>query len=164
MHIKLQNFDNLNNINNDIYNRNIPSSNIQLNFSPRSVMSKYSVFPITERNTVSNVPINNAKYFNENIFYPGTRKLDFCGFARNVDHESTLRNQFFALQKSDQANWVPSSNSDLYNSNVVPQEDNRINNSLLFREERFNEYNPNISNKIGNNYFNNSTRVQLKNL
>ena len=164
MHIKLQNFDNLNNINNDIYNRNIPSSNIQLNFSPRSVMSKYSVFPITERNTVSNVPINNAKYFNENIFYPGTRKLDFCGFARNIDHESTLRNQFFALQKSDQANWVPSSNSDLYNSNVVPQEDNRINNSLLFREERFNEYNPNISNKIGNNYFNNSTRVQLKNL
>ena len=120
--------------------------------------------PILEQKKEANVSITNEGYFNKNIFYPGTRKLDFCGFASNVDHESTLRNQFFALQKSDQANWVPSSNSDLYNSNVVSQQDNIINNSLLFKEERFNEYNPNISNKIGINYFNNSTRVQLKNL
>lgn len=164
MSIKLQNFSNLDNINNDIYNRNVPSNNIQLNFSPRPSMSKYCLMPILEQKKEANVSITNEGYFNKNIFYPGTRKLDFCGFASNVDHESTLRNQFFALQKSDQANWVPSSNSDLYNSNVVSQQDNIINNSLLFKEERFNEYNPNISNKIGINYFNNSTRVQLKNL
>lgn len=164
MSIKLQNFSNLDNINNDIYNRNIPSNNIQLNFSPRPSMSKYSVMPILEQKREATVPITNKEYFNKNIFYPGTRKLDFCGFARNIDDESTLRNQFFALQKSDQSKWIPSSNSDLYNSNITPQKDDIINNSLLFKQETFDNHNPNISNKIGNNYFNNSTRVQLKNL
>ena len=164
MSIKLQNFSNLDNINNDIYNRNIPSTSIQLNFSPRPSMSKYSIMPIIEEKKVGNVEITNGRYFNNNIFYPGTRKLDFCGFARKIDDESTLRNQFFALQKSDHSKWVPSSSSDLYKSDIIPKNDDIINNSLLFKENTFNNHNPNISSKIGQNYFNNSTRVQLKNL
>ena len=38
----------------------------------------------------------------------------FSGFVENVDVESVLRNQIFALQKNDQAVYVPSSKSDLY--------------------------------------------------
>ena len=37
-------------------------------------------------------------------------------------------------------------------------------NNKSFTESNFNEFNPNISNKIGNLTFNNSTRVQLKNI
>ena len=37
-------------------------------------------------------------------------------------------------------------------------------NSLLFREEKFNNFNPNFNEFIGNEIFNNSTRYQLKDL
>ena len=37
-------------------------------------------------------------------------------------------------------------------------------NNKSFTESNFNQFNPNISNKIGNLTFNNSTRVQLKNI
>ena len=163
--IKIQNFERLQAINNDIYKRNIPSSNIQMNFSPRPVITKYSKMSILDHREPPTVLINNTQHFNNNIFYPGTRKLDYCGFAINVDKESTLRNQFFALQKSDQAAWMPSSNSDLYENNInIINTSKNLDETLLFQSESFNDFDPNISSNIGNNIFHNATRVQLKNL
>ena len=77
------------------------------------------------------------------------------GFFNNVNTESLLRNQFFALQKSDQSVYVPSSNSDLYNVNVVskpvvqPHPD-------LFQKTEFKPFNPNVVNG-GTQIFNNFT-------
>ena len=164
--INLQNFTKQNNLNNNIYNRNIPSSNLQTHFSPRSVSTKYSQFPILDHRKESNVLLNYAEPFNsENTFYPGNRKPHFCGFARNIDLESNLRNQFFALQKADQAKYIPSSESSLYNNNVnFINVNSDLDSILLFKKENFNDFNPNLSNNIGNEIFLNSTRVQLKDL
>ena len=41
---------------------------------------------------------------------------------------------------------------------------NNLDQHLLFQEQQFNDFNPNISPIIGNEVFYNSTRVQLKNL
>ena len=164
--VKLGNFEKQNSINRGIYVRHLPSSDLQANYDPRPVSTKYSTLPIIDRRKEVNIPIiveNN--YNSENIFNPGTRKPHFEGFARNIDRESVLRNQFFALQAADQAQYIPSSNSDLYENNInfitVP---NNLEESGLFRRDELEDFNPNPSIIIGNELFNNSTRVQLKNL
>ena len=76
-----------------------------------------------------------------------------------------MRNQIYALQKADQAVYIPNSKSDLYENNInFITHNNNFDNNLLFSEERFNDFNPNVSPNIGNELFYNSTRVQLKNL
>lgn len=165
-YITLQNHQNQNAINQNIYQRNIPSENMQVSLPQRSVSTKYAHFPILDSRRESNVLLNYARpYDNNQMFFPGTRKPHFCGFAQNVDLESNLRNQFFALQKADQANYVPNSNSNMYENHINFTTTNKnLDNELLFNNEDFDNFNPNLSNKIGNEIFLNSTRVQLKNL
>jgi hypothetical protein len=76
-----------------------------------------------------------------------------------------LRNQFFALQKADQRAYVPSSTSDLYENkiNFITNNEN-LDGHLLFREQQFQDFNPNNFPTIGNELFYNATRVQLKNI
>ena len=165
-YITLQNHENQNAINNTIYQRNIPSENMQVSLPQRSVSTKYAHFPILDTRRESNVLLNYARpYDNNQMFFPGTKKPHFCGFAQNIDLESNLRNQFFALQKADQAIYVPNSNSNMYQNNIDFKTTNKnLENELLFTENDFDNFNPNLSNKIGNEIFLNSTRVQLKNL
>ena len=164
--VRLQNFEKLDTMNNKLYTRNIPSNTIQPNFNARPVSSKYSKLPLIDHRKESNVPIINQENYNsEEVFYPGTRKPHYCGFATNIDKESTLRNQFFALQAADQARYIPPSTSDLYmnpiNFQTVPV---NLEETMLFREPEFADFNPNPSVIIGNRIFDNATRVQLKNL
>ena len=162
----LQNVNNNNNINNNIYERFVPSHEMQMNFGFRPTMTKYAKMPILDNRNQSNVNIIKQETFNNNeVFYPGTSKAHYSGFASNVDNESTLRNQFFALQKGDKHLYVPNSNSDLYENDIdIKNHDINLDNLILFKKQDFDDFNPNISNKIGYNTFNNSTRVQLKNI
>jgi hypothetical protein len=164
--VRLQNFEKNESINNNIFSRNIPSQMLETSFGPRSVNTKYSKFPILDHKKETDVPIKAYETYNtETTFYPGDRKPHFCGFSTNIDKESSLRNQFFALQSADQAKYIPSTTSDLYQNNVDFININRnLDGSAMFRQESFNDYNPNISNMIGSSIFNNSTRVQLKNI
>jgi hypothetical protein len=164
--ITFNNYDKNNAINNEIFNRHFPSNNLTMNFPFRPVNTKYTLMPTLNNVIKSSEPINNYNVFDmSSTFFPGTRKPHFCGFASNVDKESTLRNQFFALQKADQARYIPDSTSDLYENNIeeLPQKVN-LADSLLFDETKFSDFNPNLSNSIGNELFYNSTRVQLKDL
>lgn len=164
--VTLQNFKKNNNINNEIYSRNFPSNQLNMHFSPRSVSTKYSTMAILDHRKESNVSINNFPIYDSNsTFFPGTSKPHFCGFAKNIDLESSLRSQFFALQKADQAKYVPSSSSDLYENSIDFVNTNKdLDNHLLFQRPSFNDFNPNLSSTIGNEIFLNSTKVQLKNL
>ena len=96
------------------------------------------------------------------FFSPEIQNHIIPGYGINVDNESKLRNQFFALQKGDNHLYVPSSTSDLY-KNDIPY-DKTINEPGVFNVEEFNDFNPNKSNIIGRDIFNNNTRVQLKNI
>ena len=164
--VELNNFNKQNSINSEILNRNIPSSGLTMNFSFRPVNTKYTFMPSVAPIVKSVEPIQNYEnYDTSSVFFPGTRKMHFCGFASNIDRESTLRNQFFALQKADQKTYIPASTSDLYENkiNFVNNNEN-LDNHLLFREEQFQDFNPNRFSTIGNELFYNSTRVQLKNI
>lgn len=151
-----------NETNNRIYDRNIPSKPLQPYLDVRPVMTKYSIMPIVDPRKENSVKLQQLPSYNiQNTFNPGNSQSPWSGF--NINNESILRNQIFALQKCSQSEYVPSSNSDLYkwsfNSNNKVQQTHQ----LLFKEDKFCEFNPNPD-KLGYGLFNNSTRVQLKEL
>ena len=148
-----------------IYNRNIPSQMLQPYIDVRPVMTKYSYLPIVDPRKEVNTRLVQTPTYNVNqVFNPGNTQSPWAGFASNVNTESVLRNQVFALQKCSQSVYVPDSNSDLYHvafhPKPVPYPD-----SLLFQEEKFCSFNPNPNPKeIGYATFHNSTRVQVRNM
>ena len=148
-------------LNRRLMERNIPSAPLQPQFSQRPVSTKYALLPIVDRRPKAKVGLENYTNFTVNkVFNPGNTQSPWQGFARKIDTESSLRNQFFALQKCEQSNWVPASNSDLYKVDAVGRQEKQTF-PLLFKEEKFAPFNPNTCN-LGKDLFNNSVRVQLK--
>lgn len=151
--------------NNRIYDRNIPSQMLQPYLDVRPVMTKYSYFPIVDPRKQTTVKLNQTPTYNsQNVFNPGNTKSPWSGFSSNINVESELRNQVFALQKCSQSVYVPSSNSDLYSYNFTPKEVPQTH-SLLFYKDSFDDFNPNPkTGVVGSGIFLNSTRTQIKDL
>ena len=153
-------------LNNRIFERNIPSHTIDPVFSVKPTATRYTKMHILDNNENNlNTPITATNQFQTNTtFFPGDRKPNWNGYVTNVDKESTLRNQFFALQKCDQSFYVPDSTSDLYvNSNIPSGKEHKNgikeDDPLIFETQTFDNFNPNIF-SAGSLLFNNSTRVQ----
>jgi hypothetical protein len=148
-----------------IYDRNIPSQMLQPYLDVRPVMTKYSYFPIVDPRKEISVPMEQMPTYNVNkVFNPGNTVSPWSGFASNINLESELRNQVYALQKCSQAVYVPNSNSDLYNYKfrTVNQPNPH---ELLFQNESFSQFNPNPDAKIvGSGIFMNNTRVQVRDM
>ena len=148
-----------------IYSRNIPSQMLQPYLDVRPTMSKYSYFPIVEPRAKINVPLQQMPIYNiHNVFNPGNTQSPWSGFSTNVNIESELRNQIYAIQKCSQATYVPKSNSDLYTYNFkTPSQPNP--HQLLFQENSFEQFNPNPdTNLCGSALFYNNTRCQVKDM
>ena len=98
-----------------IYDRNIPSAKLQPYLDVRPVMTKYSYLPIVDPRRQLDTKLNELPTYNINsTFNPGNDMAPWSGFASNINTESILRNQIYALQSCSQSEYVPSSNSDLY--------------------------------------------------
>ena len=157
-----------NQLNERILERNVPSSNLDILYSFRPQQTKYTKLPVLDNTQCTNYN-NNLPYDITQNFYPGTTNGPLSGFISKINDESILRNQIYALQKFPQANYTPSSKSDLYN-NTISQNFNTNNNaSQLFPGLFENSLEPNTINSniknlenLGNNLFNNHTRQQLK--
>lgn len=148
-------------LNERISERYLPSSELQPQFSMRPVSTKYSLMPIMDQRMTPEVPINTISTYNVGkVFNPGTRQAPWDGYATNVDVETILRNQVFALQKADKSYYVPSSNSDLYKNIAVGRYETQTHEGL-FEIPSLQNFNPNTLN-IANGLFNNSTRQQTK--
>lgn len=151
--------------NSRIYERNIPSQPLQPYIDVRAVSTKYSYLPIVDPRKNISVPlIRLPDYSPHKVFNPGNTQSPWSGFATNINRESELRNQIFALQKCSQSTYVPDSKSDLYEYGFFPKHVQQTH-PLLFQKEDFCAFNPNPDNKIvGFGAFNNSTRCQVKDL
>ena len=150
-----------------IYDRNIPSQLLQPYLDVRPVLTKYSYFPIVDPRKELSVRLEQMPTYNQHrVFNPGNTQGPWSGFATNINKESELRNQIYALQKCSQAVYVPNSNSDLYKYSFQPTPSNSSNHhSLLFAQEKFCSFNPNPSPEIvGPAMFHNATRAQIKEL
>lgn len=153
-----------NDINHRMYDRNLPSQYLQPYLSVRPVMTKYSRLSIVDPRAATKVPLQQQPTYNiEKVFNPGNTQSPWSGFASNVNRESELRNQIFALQKCSQSVYVPNSTSDLYQYSMPVSKPVEQPFQLLFKKEQFSGFNPNPHN-IGRSNFNNNTRQQNKEL
>lgn len=157
--------DRLGEINSRISERNIPSAALRPSFNVRPISSKYAMMPILETRPAATVPLKSYQQFStEAVFNPGNGKAPWRGWAERVNLESSLRNQFFAIQRNDRAVYVPNSDSDLYNVSVAARYVEQPN-PYLFENGAtdFASMNPNPHN-LGKLTFDNSTRFQLRTL
>jgi hypothetical protein len=150
-----------------IYDRNLPSQMLQPYIDVRPVMTKYSYFPIVDPRKPTNVKLEQMPTYNvHNVFNPGNTQSPWSGFASNINKESELRNQIYALQKCSQAVYVPNDNSDLYTYHFQTKTKHQPH-ELLFKKDNFSDFNPNIDqnlNSNNNSIFFSSTRNQVKDL
>lgn len=115
--IKNTNFDYDNELNKRLETRNVPSEPLQPLYDFRPVSTKYTIFHSVDK------PIQPSQSFQSTynpyeIFNPGDRApIDY--YMKNVDVESTLRSQFFALQTGPQSVYVPELNSQLYEDSMA---------------------------------------------
>ena len=150
--------------NSRIYDRNIPSQVLQPYFTPRSVSTKYSILPIVDPRRENSVQVMSYPTYNTHaIFNPGNSQSPWSGYSSNINKESELRNQIFALQKCSQSVYVPDSASDLYQYDFQATKTCNQPFNELFREEKFDAFNPNPEN-LAPGIFLNSTRANVKDI
>jgi hypothetical protein len=157
--------DRLGEINTRISDRNIPSAALRPSFNVRPISSKYAMMPILETRPAPTVPLQSYQQFStESVFNPGNSKAPWRGWAERVNVESSLRNQYFALQRNDRAVYVPNSDSDLYKVTIFARDVEQPNPYLFDNgATNFASMNPNPHN-LGKLTFHNSTRFQLRTL
>jgi hypothetical protein len=158
-----------NETNTRLFERNIPSSMLQPYFSPRGVSTKYSLLPIVDPRKSIDINVVQCPVYNSHAtFNPGNTKSPWSGFSANINTESELRNQIYALQKCSQSVYVPGSGSDLYVNDIAVASNTTHQKqpfSELFAVQQFEPFNPNPNPAtLGNGVFLNSTRAQVKNL
>ena len=148
-----------------IYDRNIPSQTLQPYLDVRPVLTKYSYLPIVDPRRRIGVPLKQQPTYNvHTVFNPGNTTSPWSGFAANINKESELRNQIYALQKCSQAVYVPNSSSDLYQYKFQSTKQPNPH-ELLFKNEPFSHFNPNPEPEIlGSQIFLNSTRSQVRDM
>lgn len=151
-------------LNTRIKSRQFPDSPLEPNFDPRSIPTKYSLFPIINRRAPFNEPVIPYIPYKQSVnFNPGNSRAPTSGY--NIDTETVLRNQTFALQRgADQSVYIPSSNSELYKVEVISGQGEQTH-PLLFERQMFHSaVHPNNMNaNIGRDRFFNHTRTQLRN-
>ena len=65
--------------------------------------------PVINHRQESSEQIESIPYYDiKKTFNPGNDKSPYNGFASQINTESQLRNQFFALQRSDKSVYIPS--------------------------------------------------------
>lgn len=148
-----------NTMNERVYSRLIPSQPLQPYLSVAPVQTKYTILPVVNHRTPAKEKVTQQPVYNiRNTFNPGTG-APWSGFASEINTESSLRNQVYAIQKCSQAVYVPKSTSDLYNIQFS------VNNAPSQQPfpNLFTEYiAPNGAEKTrtkGSSLFNNSTRT-----
>lgn len=142
-----------NEINKKILERNISMCDRENPVSFRSEPTKFTFPVITNNRSIYCSNIDTMKFKNESCF---------DNYSRYVNHESVLRNQIYALQRSPQAAYIPNSSSDLYNNKI-----SNDNNKLKTGNEQLNYssiIDTTIFNDLGDYFsiFNNHTRQEIK--
>jgi hypothetical protein len=128
-------------MNQEQYERNIPSAPLQPYLDVRPVSTKYSLLPIVDPRKKVNMPMAVQPTYHTNVtFNPGNAGGPWSGYASAVNVESELKNQVFALQNCDRSAYVPNSNSDLYQVRMpisgTMHQPHYMNHSMFFNSTR----------------------------
>jgi hypothetical protein len=148
--IQIGQHDRVDELNERIVNRLEPN-NMQPNFDPRPVSTKYALFPMADRRVLETPG---------RIFGPKT-------ITRDVDTEGTIRGLDHRIYSKDSdAKFIPGLGSDMYKGYVPTDTTVPAEHALLFKKQVFEKsVHPNLmSSQVGLEMFHNHTRTQLRNL
>jgi hypothetical protein len=169
-------FERTDEIDKRIYDRTLTTNTpLRPNFDPRPVETRHFVFPISpyvSKEVLNRPPApirNYLEYDTTKVFSSIQANAPVEGYLRNINTESSLRNQFFGLQHGAiNATYIPSSNSDLYKANVAGSSLDGYEQPFprLFQKETYHtRQNDTIANStVGKGVFNNATKQQLRGL
>jgi hypothetical protein len=135
------------------------------NIDVRAVPTKYARFPVIDRITMPKVGLTQPSDYSVSSFAPTQSRGPVDGFLSQVNTESELRNQYFAIQSAPQAAFIPDSKSDLYNVTLAaPSREESQPYPGLFDKYQMNVLAPvrNADSKVGSLRFMNNTRTQLR--
>ena len=152
-------FDRVDELNNRISMRNVPDSPLEPNFDIRPVSTKYSHFPIMDRQPVlKEQPRVYPNHRLRNNFNPGNDGAPVNGFLDNICVESELRGNNYKLTGGDLGHkYIPSHNGPLYNNQVGnPLEKPDPKHNLLFKQNTYVQTNG-VDPSIGRDIFHNNT-------
>lgn len=151
-------------INRRLSQRNIPTYPLQPNINCRPVTTKYAFFPLVDLRRHIPYPLKTYPPYNSSTnFNPSDLQAPVNGFVNNINLESELRNQIFAIQRCSQSVYVPKPTSDMYQDYLTVKTAPPESHADLFRTEKWSSFNPNSYN-FKTQGFNNSTRNDIKNL
>ena len=149
-----------------MYSRNTPSHQMGAAYFARPVDTYATVMPILDCHKPATVTKAKFPVYNQKtIFNPG-QSAPYNGYSRNVDVESQLHNSFAPLQHCAQGKYIPGTKSDMFCNKYLTNNHAPVNmgsHGLLFKEEKFNRFNPNSCN-LGDKVFNNFMRQEIKNV
>ena len=155
-------------LNNRITDRTFPDIDFKPNFSPRPVMTKYTLLPIIDQRQTPTVKINPyLDYYPEVMFNPGNDRGPISGYLNRVDLETDLRNQTRPLVPVDVTGnqYIPSLSSDLYSVNITTKDMVVQPHPGLFDTFDYQSSRTNLEDKaVGGDLFNNCTRIQIRGL
>ena len=145
-----------------MYKRNLPSQQLQMQFDPRPMPTRYQKMPTADVYAQSKEPIVcQPAYRPETTFNPGSAG-PYEGYASSIDDDSRIKSLFFPIQAAIQSKYVPNSSSSMYNYHI-PQTQNVQTYPGLGDAPPFAPFNPNSCN-LGYKLLYNHTRQQVKNL
>lgn len=152
-------------LNNRLASRNVPSHELPPQFSSRPKSTKfdnpnYASIAKVGKETTNEFKINNQIDISK-VFNPGTSYGPWVGYATHINFENELRNPTKSKHSEDEP-YVPSSKSDMYENFAVGRSEKNVH-SILFQNDSLAPFDPNTIN-IGNKMFGNCTRQQIKNM
>lgn len=156
-------------INKRMENRYFPDTVIPPNFDPRPVSTRFCVLPMVDmRKQTTDAPtkITPDQTGGQFIYSPATSRAPPATFFRSVDLETQLRT---GNTRSIKNIYIPSSNSDLYRVQITPSavpcsaNTTEIMPPFLFSSlGQYSKHIPSGLGNIGNDYFHNHTKTQLR--
>lgn len=155
--MNLQNIEYDNELNLRLQQRNIPDSHLKPLFDFRPTPTKYTLFnTVDESQKCSESLFTYPPYSPSSNFNPSQKgTTEF--YLRSIDDESKLQNRFMALQKADQAVYVPELSSSLYEDSMAYQK-----NSYYYNNVDYGSRQPKYD--LAPSKFYNHTRTNLKNI
>jgi hypothetical protein len=153
--MNIQNIEYDNELNLRLQKRNIPDTNLKPLFDFRPTPTKYTWFNTVENSNKGTEPLfTYSDYSPSKIFNPSQKgTTDF--YLKSIDTESQLQNRFMALQKADQAVYIPELSSSLYENNMAFQNEK-------FSYEQVNYEGRKLKNDLAPSNFFNHTKTNLR--
>ena len=158
--------NNLNTMNYKILQRTMQFENIEalISHRPQSTLCTMPLETIIPHESCRAIILN---YEHTDITNSDTNTCNtngkWCKYVNNIDTESMLKNQVYALQHAPHTKYVPDSSSDLYKSNTIKTYNKNSKQCKRANPTNpTNPTNPNIESYIPT-LFNQDTRQMLKN-